>query len=172
MSNVDCTGTRFNDGTPIDSNNNGKNIAEDAFDGNEKSRWQGWPADDDQVTWVGMEWNTAKAVKCVSVLGKDNHIIKTFRIQAWESSTNSWQNVMIVTDHVPGVRQDIPLVYNPTVPVTSPPTKSPVKEAPTPTTPAPIPKPPTEPTTKTPTVTPTDGYKSWRLWSQADFAQK
>jgi len=101
-----------------------------------------------------MKWNSAKAVKCVSVLELAEFGSSEYRIQAWESSTNSWQNVMIVKDHVAGQRINTPLVYSPTTspPQTQEPTKSePTTSQPTVTSGAPTKeKPPTKVPTKAP----------------------
>jgi len=109
-SNIDCTGTVFNDGTAIDSGNAGGGWGPNsAFDSSNGSGWGGRP-DDNNLFWIGMTFQNSKEVKCVSVLDSDKVATK-LRVQAWESSTSTWQNVMIVENYQSGLRNKIPLEY-------------------------------------------------------------
>ena len=96
-SNVDCTGSKANNGTAIDSSHYDANGFYDpgrAFDSFDWSMWGGRA--NNGKFWLGMEFESLREVRCVSLLdGKDSGVTE-LRVQAWESDTNSWQNVKIV----------------------------------------------------------------------------
>jgi len=115
-SDLDCTDTKFNDGTPIDSGNAGQYWGpERALDDDDGSAWGG-RKDQFGLFWIGMDFNTLRGVRCVSFLDSPDKGVKELRVQAWESSTSTWHNVKIVKDHQSGVRTNISLEYTPTPP--------------------------------------------------------
>jgi len=166
-SDIECTGNYFNNGTPIDSGNAGGGwSAANAFDNNIFSRWGG-RSDEDDLFWLGMSFQDSILVKCVSFLDHENNGVTQLRVQAWESSINSWQNVQIARNLQAGQRTIIPLEYTPTsspsVARTLAPTGAPTFPTSTPTIPPTLP-------TLAPTPSPTEeGYKKLRIWAKASF---
>jgi len=124
-SNLDCTGMKYNDGSPIDSGNagGGWNPAK-AFDANDRSAWGG-RSDADELFWIGMEFGSEKDVKCVSILDNPDNGVSELRIQAWEEDTSTWQNVKIVKDYQSGVRNNLSLDFTDFTSPTASPTNSP-----------------------------------------------
>jgi len=121
-SNVDCTGTKFSNGTPVESDHvdvNGYD-PENAFDSNNDSIWGG--RSKNKNFWLGMEFESLREVRCVSLLDKEGKGVTELRVQAWQSDTNSWQNIKIVKNLQPGLRANISLIDASTVS----PTESPV----------------------------------------------
>jgi len=110
-SDLECTGTKYNDGSPIDSGNagGGWNPAS-AFDSSDWSAWGG-RSDEDELFWIGMEFDDQKDVSCVSILDNENNGVTELRIQAWEEDTSTWQNVKIVKNYQSGVRSNNPLEF-------------------------------------------------------------
>jgi len=134
---TDCNDIIFNNGTPIDSGHAGGGWGpRNAFDSSNNSAWGG-RSDADKLFWVGMEFLDSKRVKCVSFLDRSGSGVTQLRVQAWESGSNTWQNVMIEKNHQPGERRNISLEYvSTTAPTGSPsttltPSKSPNTASPT-----------------------------------------
>jgi len=116
-SNLDCTETILTDGTAISSGHAGPGwVPEHVFDNNDNTRWGGRD-DSNNLLWVGMEFADIKQVRCVSLLDSGPNGVTDLRVQAWETSTSSWQNVMIVNNYQSGQRNTISLEYsaNPTI---------------------------------------------------------
>ena len=64
-SNLDCTGTNDNDGTPVSSEYYDNDSPENAFDTNDSSWWQGI-YNNNNPYWVGMEYDNAREALCLS----------------------------------------------------------------------------------------------------------
>jgi len=109
-SNVDCTGSKANNGTPIESSHvdvNGYDPG-NAFDPSDGSMWGGRA--NNGLFWLGMEFESLREVRCVSLLDGVDRGVTELRVQAWESDTNSWQNVKIVKNLQGGLRKNFPLI--------------------------------------------------------------
>jgi hypothetical protein len=108
-SNFDCTGTKFNGGKPIDSAHlNEVWDPAKAFDSFDYTAWGG-RFDADRALWLGLDFGVAKDVKCVSILDNEENGVLLLRVQAWEDSTGTWQDVMISKDFQSGVRNTVSL---------------------------------------------------------------
>jgi len=113
--NLNCTGPNYNGGTPVDSGHASSDGPEYAFDANNVSWWQGILNNEDDEWWVGMVYDSPREVLCLSYLdlGLDDdgysHGANKFKIEARESSSSIWREIMIVEEHQSGQRQDIPL---------------------------------------------------------------
>merc|ERR1740124_1544274 len=114
-SNLDCTGTNHNDGTPFSSeyatNDNYNGNPEYAFDTDDGTYWQGRPNENGEY-WVGMEFDNTREVLCLSYLDHglyrhNNYGAKKFKIEGREMSSGVWTEIMMVEEHESGQRQDI-----------------------------------------------------------------
>ena len=133
-SNLDCTGTNHNDGTPI-SSGYATSITdyspENAFDTDTNSFWYGYNggfSNNSSEFWIGMEYNSARKVLCLSYLsyGPSNsgnsYGAKKFKIEGREMSSGVWTEIMMVEE--PGKRKNITLPVFSSAPSTSPSTSS------------------------------------------------
>merc|ERR1711957_207071 len=114
-SNLDCTGTNHNDGTPISS---GGYTPELAFDTDDDSYWYGIPNDNGEY-WAGMEYLSAREVLCLSYLDDEISGAKKFKIEGREMSLGMWTEIMMVEEHQSGQRQNISLPVFSAAPSTS-----------------------------------------------------
>jgi len=130
FSNLDCTGTNYNDGTPISSvyltNATYEYSPEWAFDADEDtSYWYGnynnTNDNNENEYWVGMEFESAREVLCLSYLDYGSfsgnfYGAKKFRIEGREMSSGTWAEIMMVEEHQSGERQNITLPIFSTAP--------------------------------------------------------
>lgn len=107
----DCTGGKFNDGTPIDSGHlpTAQFVPAMAFDDSPSTLWGGG-GDAFGHFWLGMDFDSMKEVRCVSFrdMGPNNGVTRMI-VQAWESSTESWINVTMAENLTPGTPKFIAL---------------------------------------------------------------
>ena len=91
--NFDCTGTPINssEGSPIDSGNAGSRLgAENAFDGNTRSKWGG-RHNSDKLFYLGLDFGEKlKQVHCVKLHQSSSHYANNIRVQAYKNG--SWKN--------------------------------------------------------------------------------
>lgn len=107
--NYDCMGSELNDGRPIESGHySSSHVPADAFDGNNSTLWGG-DGDEDGLFWLGMEFNVDATINCVSILDISGRGVTELRVQAWQSSTATWQNALISKDLQSGQRKNITL---------------------------------------------------------------
>jgi len=102
-------GSELNDGRPIESGHySSSHVPADAFDGNNSTLWGG-DGDEDGLFWLGMEFNVYATINCVSILDISGRGVTELRVQAWQSSTATWQNALISKDLQSGQRKNITL---------------------------------------------------------------
>merc|ERR1740124_774190 len=124
-SNLDCTGTNHNDGTPVSSGYSYYHRPEKAFDTDDKTSWGGIP-DNNGEYWVGMEYDNAREVLCLSYLDLGLYFngysygTEKFKIEGREMSLGMWTEIMMVEEHQPGERKNITLPVFSSAPSTSP----------------------------------------------------
>lgn len=106
--NHNCTGSQLSDGRPIESGHYINYVPSLAFDGNISTYWGG-RGDNDNLYWLGMEYNISREVSCISILDTDDRGVSELRVQAWQNSTATWQNAMIVKGLQSGQRKNITL---------------------------------------------------------------
>jgi len=105
--NYNCTGSKLNDGEPIESGHYPTSyVSANAFDGNTSTLWGG-QEDEDGLFWLGMEYNILSQVSCVSILDVGNRGVTELRVQAWQNSTSTWHNTMITKSLQSGQRKNI-----------------------------------------------------------------
>lgn len=107
--NYNCTGSKLNNGRPIESGHYPSSyVPARAFDGNTSTIWGG-QEDEDSLLWLGMEYNISRKVSCVSILDIDDRGVRELRVQAWQNSIATWQNIMIIKLLQSGQRKNITL---------------------------------------------------------------
>jgi hypothetical protein len=119
-----CSGTPIdNDGTAFDSGNAGGGWGpQNAF---QTSNAWGGRSDANDHFYVGMTFNSPREVRCVEILTLGDKSATEVRIQAYNSTTESWENAFIAKnfDSSSGATNTIPLqaTESPTSSPTSPP---------------------------------------------------
>jgi len=165
FSDVDCS-TEITEGVPIESGHHQNNGPDNAFDGSETTRWAGkWEGGTEEF-WLGLNFSSAKEVRCVSVLDFTGSGVSRVEVQRL-ASNNLWETVAYTENHVSGELQMIKILN----PATSSPTKSPTNSPTSSPTKSPM-KSITEAPTKAPSPSNSNGYSKWRLWSKKGKTQK
>ena len=117
---LNCTGTNYNDGTLVDSGHASSDDLKRAFGANGVSSWQSILNDENGERWVGMVYDSPIKVMCLSYLDLDRYGVNKFKIEARESLSSIWREIIIVEMHQSGQRHDIPLSsISPYQPITS-----------------------------------------------------
>jgi len=94
-SQVDCSENIVGERSIINSNYHVCCPPEWAFNTDGVRNWWGGRPDSEGLFWLGKEYGSPKTVGCVALYDGNSHSAKEVRVQAWESSSKSWQNVMI-----------------------------------------------------------------------------